>query len=84
MRYLKLIAWIGLGLAAAWMIYQPGFDSGTALVAAILALGGLYLAGKRHVEKAHIAQSQSISGRGIGIQAGRDVRAGQLDERSRN
>jgi hypothetical protein len=77
MRYLKVIAWLGLVLAAAWVIYKPAFDSGTALVAAMLALGGLYLVGKGHVEKVHSSQSQSVSGQGIGIQAGRDVKLGE-------
>jgi hypothetical protein len=78
MRYLKLVAWLGLGLAVAWVIYKPGFDSGTALVAAILALSGLHLAGKKHVEKVDSSQTQSVSGNGIGIQAGRDVTIGEL------
>lgn len=77
MTYLKMIAWIGLGLASVWVIYKPSFDSGTALVAAILAVGGLYLAGKKHVETAHNSQSQSVSEHGIGIQAGRDVKLGE-------
>lgn len=73
MRYLKLVAWLGLGLALAWVIHKPGFDSGTALAAAILALSGLHLAGTKYVEKVNSSQTQTVSGSGLGIQAGRNV-----------
>ena len=83
MRYLKAVDWIGVVLAAARAVYKPAIDSGTALIAAILALGGLYLLGRGNVEKADSSQSQNVSGHGLGIQAGRDVKIGESGDRKR-
>ncbi len=77
MGVLKLIAWVSLAISVGWLLFKPGFDSASALAVSLLALIGLYLSGKKKVEKASVMQSQKISGCSTGIQAGRDVVIGK-------
>ena len=61
---------LALLLSLAWLIYKPGFDSGVAVAAALVALfSSFFLKQVRQSE----SQAQRVSGSSVGIQAGRDA-----------
>jgi hypothetical protein len=72
-RAMKLVAWVGVLLSVAWTVWKPAFDSGSALLASMVVLGGLYIHGRKNVEKAATSQTQAVSGASTGVQAGRDI-----------
>ena len=75
MAYVKLLAAIALIGSIAWVIVDPGFESGLSVVASISALVSAFLVEKR---KARRTQHQSVSKSSIGVQAGRDVSIGNI------
>ncbi len=73
---IKILTFLLLVIAVAWLIFSPGWDSliasGTSLVAFLTSL-------RKTAIKQPSAQSQTVSGEGLGIQAGRDVSIGNLN-----
>ncbi len=73
----KLTAFLAFLLACTWLVLSPGFDSGVATAAALVAFFGSLLIENKS-EKS--SQSQNISGGSQGIQAGRDVHVSKKGE----
>ena len=70
-----LASLLALVLSILWVVYKPGFDSASAVAAALAAsLASFFL--KR--EKGTVGQTQQVSGSSIGIQAGRDAKVGNV------
>jgi hypothetical protein len=62
---------LALLLSLAWLVYNPGFDSGVAVAAALAALiSSFFLKRERQTG----SQVQDVSGSSVGIQAGRDAK----------
>ena len=74
MVYVKLLSVLAIIGATAWLVAEPGYESGLALIGATSALVSILLAEKRRTKRAR--QQQSVSGSSLGIQAGRDVHIG--------
>lgn len=74
MLYLKILAALSLLGSLAWVIVDPGFEPGLAVVGSASALLGLFVTGRR--KRPESGQEQVVSGRSIGIQAGGDVSIG--------
>ncbi len=74
MRYVKLLAAIGLAVAIAWLIADPGFEPTLAIVVSLSTLISTIIVERRRVPPPQ--QRQSVSKSSIGIQAGGDVRIG--------
>ncbi|MFP1920401.1 hypothetical protein [Lonsdalea quercina] len=55
-----------------WVYAKPDFDSGIAVLTALLALSGLFISDRRDVGKL----SQKISGNSTGIQANGNINIG--------
>lgn len=69
---LKVVAFVGLGLAIAWVYSEPNkFDGWVATFAALCVLLGLFLPDT--LRKAR-GQNQHVGKAGIGIQAGGDMK----------
>lgn len=58
-------------ISIAWVIYKPGLDSAAAATAAIAALMSTFFLKKNAPEP---KQLQHISGKSVGVQAGRDAK----------
>lgn len=73
---IKILTFLLLVIAVAWLIFSPGWDSliasGTCLIAFLTSL-------RKTATKRPSAQSQTVSGEGLGIQAGRDVSISHLN-----
>lgn len=70
MKFLaKTIALLLTIACAIWLFIKPGFDSGTALLAALVTLVGLFIADKTQSS----SFQQKVSGGSTGIQAGGNV-----------
>lgn len=70
MKFLaKTIALILTISCAIWLFVKPGFDSGTALLAALVTLVGLFITDKDQAS----SFTQKVSGGSTGIQAGGSV-----------
>jgi hypothetical protein len=76
MRYVKFLALIALLGSIAWVIADPGFEPALAVVGSISALISAYVVEKRTARRAQ--QHQSVSHSSIGIQAGGDVKIGDI------
>ncbi|MEX0804236.1 MAG: hypothetical protein WD688_13105 [Candidatus Binatia bacterium] len=76
MRYVKILAMIGLVGAIAWLVADPGFEPALAVVAAISALVSAFVVERRLRRQPQ--QHQSVSKSSTGIQAGGDVNIGNL------
>lgn len=74
MIYLKLLAVLSLLGAMAWVVMEPGFEPGLAVIGSASALFGLIVVGKKN--RALESQKQTLSNRSTGIQAGGDVNIG--------
>ncbi len=72
--YLKILTALSLFGSLAWVIVDPGFESGLAVVGSASAVLGLFVTGRRR--RPESSQKQVVSGRSIGIQAGGDVSIG--------
>lgn len=68
---LKILAFVGLAVAGAWVYNEPKFDSWVALISAIVVLAGLFVASGRPPKKPN--QSQVVGKGATAIQAGNDV-----------
>ncbi|HEY5805054.1 MAG TPA: hypothetical protein VIT90_15310 [Lysobacter sp.] len=79
MGAIKAIAALAFGLAVAWVVVDPGFESGSAALATLLTLLGTFLA-TRAKDSARGKQSQHVGKQSIGIQAGRDVKTGDIGQ----
>lgn len=77
MLYIKLLTAIVLLGSIAWVIADPGFEPALAVVGSISALISAFLVEKRNARRAQ--QHQSVSKSSIGVQAGGDVRIGNID-----
>jgi membrane associated rhomboid family serine protease len=75
MAYVKILAAIALIGAIAWVIADPGFESGLSVVGSISALVSAFLVERRNARR---TQHQSVSKSSIGVQAGRDVSIGNI------
>lgn len=76
MIYMKFIAAIALLGSIAWVIADPGFEPGLAVVGSLSALISAFLMEKRNAQCAQ--QHQSVSQSSIGVQAGGDVNIGNI------
>ena len=74
MVYVKLLAAIALIGSIAWVIADPGFEPGLAVVGSLSALVSAFLVAKRNARRAQ--QHQSVSKSSIGVQAGGNVNIG--------
>lgn len=74
MVYLKVLAAVSLLGAIAWVLVDPGFEPGLAVVGSASALLGLFVTGRKKLPTS--SQEQVVSGRSTGIQAGGDVTIG--------
>lgn len=73
-KFLAIIALIG---SIAWLVSDPGFEPALALVGSISTLVSAFVVEKR--TKRHARQHQSVSKSSMGIQAGGDVRIGDIN-----
>lgn len=73
-RFLALVALIA---SIAWCIAAPGYEPAIAVVTSLSALIGASLVQKRRERDA--MQSQTISHNAVGVQAGRDVKIGDIN-----
>lgn len=80
MRVLKAIAWLAVAVSIAWAIFDFGFEPAAALVASITTLCGIYYSERKNTPREGISQTQTVSGRSVAVQAGRDARLQQRDE----
>ena len=76
MGYLKVFAAVSLLGAIAWVLVDPGFEPGLAVVGSASALLGLFVADRK--KRLESNQEQVVSGRSVGIQAGGDVNIGTI------
>lgn len=76
MVYVKLLAAIALIGSIAWVIADPGFEPGLAVVGSLSALVSVFLVAKRNARRAQ--QHQSVSKSSIGVQAGGNVNIGTI------
>lgn len=76
MVYVKFLAAIALLGSIAWVIADPGFEPGLAVVGSLSALVSAFLVEKRNARRAQ--QHQSVSQSSIGVQAGGDVSIGNI------
>ena len=67
----QVAALVALLISIAWVIYKPGLDSSAAVATAVVALLSSFFLKKANAEP---KQVQKISGRSVGIQAGRDAK----------
>ena len=74
MVYLKVLAGVSLVGAIAWVLVDPGFEPGLAVLGSASALLGLFVTAKK--KRSTSSQEQVVSGRSTGIQAGGDVSIG--------
>lgn len=74
MQYVKVLAAIGLAVAIAWLIADPGFEPALAIVVAVSTLISTIIVERRRGQS--LQQRQSVSKSSIGIQAGGDVSIG--------
>jgi len=78
MRFLtKTIALLLTIACAFWLFIKPGFDSGTALLAALVTLVGLFIADKTQSS----SFQQKVTGGSTGIQAGGNVNINSKENR---
>jgi membrane associated rhomboid family serine protease len=75
MVYVKILAAIAVIGSIAWVIADPGFESGLSVVGSISALVSAFLVERRNARR---TQYQSVSKSSIGVQAGRDVSIGNI------
>ncbi len=80
MPYLKILAALSLLGSLAWVIVEPGFEPGLAVVGSASALLGLFVTGRR--KRPESSQEQVVSGKSIGIQAGGDVSIGSTKRKN--
>ena len=73
MRLLNGMAWLLLLVSTAWVLTDPSFESGVAVIAAFSGLAATFFK-KRNTDDDARGQHQKVSGRSSGIQAGRDVK----------
>lgn len=71
MKSLKLITALGLSIAIAWLYIDPKFDSAVATATALAALIALFVIPTKKKQSPN--QSQTVTERSTGIQAGGDV-----------
>jgi hypothetical protein len=76
MAYVKVLAVIALLGSIGWVIVDPGFEPGLAVVGSISALVSAFLVEKRNASRRD--QRQSVSNSSIGVQAGGDVNIGNI------
>lgn len=57
-------------ICIAWVVYKPGLDSAAAAAAALAALLSTFFLKKAEAEP---KQMQNVSGKSVGVQAGRDA-----------
>ncbi len=74
MVYLKILAALSLFGSLAWVIVDPGFEPGLAVVGSASAMLGLFVTGRKTSPESR--QEQVVSGGSTGIQAGGDVNIG--------
>ena len=75
---LQLTSFAALVLSAVWLWFHPGFESGTAAAASLVALIASFVYDKKAQVRA--AQSQRVSGGSTAVQAGRDASVGKLEK----
>lgn len=73
MKVLSVFALIG---SIAWMVADPNFEPALAIVASLSALIADFLVEKRKGKA--FTQYQTVSGNGVSIQAGGDVKIGDI------
>lgn len=76
MIFVKFLAAIALLGSIAWVIADPGFEPGLAVVGSLSALVSAFLVEKRNAQRAQ--QYQSVSQSSVGIQAGGNVSVGDV------
>lgn len=76
MVFVKFLAAIALLGSIAWVIADPGFEPGLAVVGSLSALVSAFIVEKRKARRAQ--QHQSVSQSSTGIQAGGDVSIGNI------
>lgn len=74
MRYVKVLAVIGLVVAIGWLISDPGFESALAIVVAISTLISTVIVERKRANPPQ--QHQSVLKSSVGIQAGGNVNIG--------
>lgn len=80
MFYLKVLAAVSLLGAIAWVVVDPGFEPGLAVVGSASALLALFVADRRK-RLASSQQEQVVSHRSVGIQAGGDINIGSSERK---
>ena len=76
MTYVRILAGVGLLLSIAWLIAQPGYAPGLAIITSALTLISTFVVQRKSVRRAQ--QHQSVSKSSVGIQAGGDVTVGAI------
>jgi hypothetical protein len=74
----QIAALVATLISIAWVIYKPGLDSAAATAAAIAALLSTFFLKKGAPES---KQVQHVSGKGVGIQAGRDAKVDNFERK---
>lgn len=75
---IRILAGLSLLGAIGWVYFQPGWESGLAIVATLSTLVGSFVGEKR--KDPPTGQHQNVSGSGVGIQAGGDVTVGNIGQ----
>jgi hypothetical protein len=75
---LRISSLVALLVTVVWVFYKPGFDSVAAAAAALAALLSSFFVKNEEVEP---TQKQDVSGKSAGIQAGRDVKVGNINQK---
>lgn len=77
-KLIRLLSVLALLMAGGWSIASPGWEPLLAVVTAVGALAGTFLAPTS--TKAASTQSQDVGTAGFGIQAGRDVNVHDIEK----
>jgi membrane protein implicated in regulation of membrane protease activity len=81
MTVLVVLAVMALAASVAWLVAAPSFEPAIAVITALSGLIALLIARRRKATGR--GQHQNVSGRSVGIQAGRDVNIGSSPTRGK-
>ncbi|PZO18425.1 MAG: hypothetical protein DCE87_02095 [Betaproteobacteria bacterium] len=77
MLIIKLLAGAALLGSIAWTVAAPDYEPVIAMITSLSALIAVFVSDKRR--EARTRQRQLISGNGVGLQAGGDIKVGNID-----
>jgi hypothetical protein len=78
---IRILLLMAILVSFVWFVVQPGYEPVIAIISSLLAFIGDLL--HQNKLKQQASQSQTVSNKGIGIQAGRDVSVGRTRKRGK-